>query len=121
MTTRRRRRIPWDSSARGEWEAEREEQIDGARRTGLGLRPFGWWLYESRRPDLAASPGHDVYVHLREESGPHMAAAVGRLRFLIDSGELTADEAAAIRRGATGEREPGRWAWRLAILDEVAP
>jgi hypothetical protein len=115
---RLRQRVPRDVTAISAWRDARDELIDRYIRGGNGLRPEGWWLYESARPDLAADAGHDVYAHLREEAEPYLASAIERLRFLRDAGELRASEIAAIHEGAATERSPGAYAWRSRVLRE---
>ncbi len=112
---RSRRRTNRDLNEARQWADQRQEAIASWMVTGLGLRPYSWWLFESTRPDLAESPGIDLYCHLREDAA-YVSRASARLRFLIDSGELSPAEADTIRAEAATEREPGRWAWRAAVL-----
>lgn len=107
--TRIRRRVARTATAPRSWLERRDEELAIWRRSGLGLRPADWWLYESGRPDLAAEPGHDLYAHLKSDSA--VEAAAERLRYLAASGELTAAERAAIAAG-TGLR----YEWRREAL-----
>jgi hypothetical protein len=119
MTRRVRRRSTRDLRELREWSDDRDELMDRCRRSGLGTRPEAWWRYESGRPDLAASPGIDTYVHLREDPDHRdHERACERLRFLMRSGELTEAERSTIAREAATERTPGRWAWRAHVLQE---
>lgn len=114
---RTRRRVSRGTTAPRGWLDQRDDQMTAWTGTGLGLRPEGWWQYESGRPELAGPPGADVYAHLRDDPA-FLEAPIARLRYLRDSRELTPAELAAIRAGAATEREPGRWAWRSRVLGE---
>jgi hypothetical protein len=85
--------------------------------TGLGLRPDGWWRYESGRPDLVPGSGEaDVYAHLRDPDDRAGERAAARLRFLAAAGQLTKAERMTIDREVAAESTPARWAWRAAVL-----
>lgn len=109
--TRVRRRESRRLSPAGLWEQEREFALSGSIGAGLGIRPEGWWIHESGRPDLAADADLDAYAHLRAE---FMPKAAERLCYLALSGQLTRDELAAIAARATPAH-----AWRAAVLERM--
>lgn len=115
----RPRRVPREHTAASSWLEQRDQQIARAIRCGLGIRPEGWWRFESSRPELAGSAADDLYAHLRDDPEPYLLGAVERLRHLRVSGELRPAEIAAIHHGAATEREPGRYAWRSRVLREA--
>ncbi|MBA3687908.1 MAG: hypothetical protein H0W81_03595 [Chloroflexi bacterium] len=110
----RRRRAIHASTAVADWQREAHFQTDGSIRTGLGIRPEGWWRYESDRPDLADDATLDVYVHLREAK--HLERAAERLRYLAQHHQLTTDELKAIADGTGACFE-----WRQAVLAGQLP
>ena len=101
------RRAARDLSAERAWHFDRAWQMSREIAGGLGTRPLDWWLYDSGRPDLAESPGYDVYCHVAGDC----TDAARRLTYLASSGELTASEYRAIFEG----RGP-RYEWRQDVL-----
>jgi hypothetical protein len=113
----KRRRRPYPATEAGKWLEDLDELVGRAVSTRLGIRPRGWWLHESGRPDLAPRANEpDEYAHLRDPNDPAWDRARARLRYLRDCGELTSAEAIAIDREAARERSPGRWTWRSEVL-----
>jgi hypothetical protein len=105
-----------DDAAERRWIAEREWDVPGWIRAGLGVRPAAWWRFESRRPDLAEGAGAaESYDQLRGPS-PEFARTVERLRYLVDHGLLTGSERSAIMTG-----NDDRHRWRRDVLDGREP
>ena len=121
--SRVRRRFLRTSTEAARWEQNRDWEMSRAR---PGDRPVGWWKYESERPDLAPS---NYYAHIGDTprgfdvdlspANDRLEREREKLRYLRDTGELRPDEIAELHRLATAEKTPGRWAWRLAVLEEV--
>jgi hypothetical protein len=116
-------RLRQSTSPAGTWDRDRDALTAREVATGLGLRPCEWWTFESDRPDLAESPGLDVYVHLDalRHGGPaqesdRLDRARERLAYLDRSGELTTQERTAI---ATGRGSA--YQWRRAVLGIPEP
>lgn len=103
-------RLRQHPTAAGDWIANRDAELERHRRAGIGLRPPAWWLFEARRPDLAAGAGLDVYNHLRPESR-EFERSKERLRYLDETGELTEQERRSIAEGVG----PG-YEWRREVL-----
>jgi hypothetical protein len=83
-----------DEERRAAWEAHRDELMAEARREArerpLGLwRPWPWWLYDLGRDDPAGHPDG-----LLEE-----------VRVLVEEGELTAEERAALMERSRDRRD----------------
>lgn len=104
----RRRRSGHATTDAADWQREAHFQTDGSIRTGLGIRPEGWWRFESGRPDLAADATMDVYAHLRPE---RLERPTERLAYLMEHGQLSDGELRAIASGLGPSYE-----WRRAVL-----
>jgi hypothetical protein len=104
----RRRRGAAASEAR-EWSLERDEALERAIRSGLGIRPPTWWRLESARPDLAEDAELDLYAHL--DGCPARERAAERLRYLVASAELAGAELLAVETGEGPAHD-----WRRAVL-----
>ena len=113
--TRLRRRVTLTASKALAWDRERDFEVARQIASGRGIRPHDWWVFDSKRPDLAAPAGDDAYAHLRGE-GPFMDRARERLRYLATTGELRDSELAAIASGSGG-----RYLWRQRVLAKVGP
>lgn len=91
--SRVRRRAVLEVTEYARWQRDRRWLIAQQVRGGYGVRPREWWLYESGRPDLAPDDtAADIYCHLGTDEDLTATPAAERLRFLADSGELTARE-----------------------------
>ena len=106
----RRRRSSHVSTEAAEWVRDRDFLAARHVHSGLGIRPEGWWRFESDRPDLADDCLDDVYVHLRDDER-RLERAAERLRYLVTHRQLSAGERQAIADG-----NGPQWEWRRAVL-----
>ena len=108
-----RRRVA--TTVPAEWSRDRDYEVAKWISSGLGMRPEGWWMYDSGRPDLAEDALLDPYADMRPAR--YLQRAKERLRYLDRTGELTDGERAAIL-GEQPATEESRYRWRRAVLAE---